>query len=115
MMIYYIGKEQLVSYDIVKMQFEGDDGEMIRCRVGLRFYLANGERWFYHFRFQSWTHTIPGRIQRYRSQTPMYDNHGRVIRGKPTVRRYKNDAELQEKLGHSTIVLDLLNARRIFE
>lgn len=110
-----IGNNVLRTCKFIKVPFTTKTGETVMARTGLQLVLSNGERWFYHLKRRSWSRHMPDRVKRYRSLTPVYDNHGNVVTEPGKVFRFADDFELAERLKHCPdLVVSLIRVRDMF-
>lgn len=96
----------------VPLQDEGDDRTRF-VRLGVRVQLPNAHRWFYCYRFQTWTRTVPGYPLTYKSGSPMLDRKGLPILSEEKKHGpYRGDEGLRTTFAHCPALVDVLIAAR---
>lgn len=86
-------------------------------KLGVRIVRPNQDSWFYAYRFQTWTRTLPGVQLYYRSGSPQLDRRGKpLLTEEKKLGPYKGDEGLKKAYGHCQGLLGLLfHARELAE
>jgi len=89
----------------VRVNKNGEEKPVV-IRTGIRIEFADGTKWFYHFKFQTWTRTEQGAFK--------LDHFGNSTkeRGEDVKTRFGKDPKLQRELAHCPKLIEALFAGR---
>lgn len=78
-------------------------------RLGVRIELPSKHRWFFCYRFKTWTSTLPGVKTYYKSGTPVRDSKGNVVlTAEKKTGPYRGDEGLLQHFSHCKDLVRLL-------
>lgn len=98
-----------VSY--APIQSKKKDGELDFMRLGVKIELSDGNWWFYHFKFQSFSKHEPDTPITNKSGSPVYEPGGvKIATTKGKITRYGDRQSLIKRLNNPIALLTLLDS-----
>lgn len=99
-----------VVYAPVQSKKKDDDGISL-IRLGVRIELSDGNWWFYHFKYESFSKHVPGALKTTKSGSPVWEPGGtKQARENEKITRYGKRDELVKRIpGAANELLTLLD------